>query len=592
MMDIIPLGDSALIVRVREQFNDAPEETLNEVLCTFQRLRQSRIPGVIELAPAYTGVAVFFNPNTVAKSSGTPHDAFDWLATRIREAVTASVDRGRRQKSSRSDVRVVEIPVCYHSDFAPDIDHVARHAQMSKIQVVDLHSTAEYRVACVGFVPGFPFLAGLPKRLATPRRDTPRKEISPGSIGIGGAQTGIYPLRSPGGWNLIGRTPLELFDPTKNPPTLLCPGDRLRFRAITRDEFQLAIHAPPSRAESRDPAAMASVLHRDPSTSVGMTASVTRAGFLTSVQDLGRTGFRQFGVSTSGALDPFGLRVANLLVGNDENATGLEVTLGGLRLRFKDERAVAWCGGQFDVQMGSLSLPAGHVAHLRSGDELKFGRAEIGCRCWLAISGGVDAPVVLDSRSTDLRANFGGILGRALRDGDEVALGEFRRSQTAATEGISPWTAPHDWASPAKRNPLLRFVRGSDWFRFHDSTIQRLTNDEFSVSPDSDRMGVRLDGPELKREDNVDLISEAVAPGTIQVPPSGKPILLLGDCQTIGGYPKIAHVITVDLGIAAQLRPGDHVHFSEVSLADAQRLLLERDRELDRFRVGLSLCTS
>jgi antagonist of KipI len=322
-----------------------------------------------------------------------------------------------------------------------------------------------------------------------------------------------------------------------------------------------------------------------------MSVFVSRAGFLTSVQDLGRTNFRQFGVSTSGALDPFALRVANLLVGNDENAAGLEVTLGGLRLRFNGERIVAWCGGQFDVQIGSRSLPAGHVAHLRSGDELKFGRPQIGCRCWLAISGGIDVPVVLDSRSTDLRANFGGFFGRAIHDGDEVPLGEFRRPQTAATEGISPWTASHDWASPAKRNPVLRFVRGSDWFRFDDVTIQRFTNDEFSVSPDSDRMGVRLDGPELKCKDNVDLISEAVAPGTIQVPPSGKPILLLGDCQTIGGYPKIAHVITVDLGIAAQLRAGDHVHFSEVSLADAHRLLLERERDLERFRVGLSLRT-
>ena len=323
-----------------------------------------------------------------------------------------------------------------------------------------------------------------------------------------------------------------------------------------------------------------------------MSVFVSRAGFLTSVQDLGRTDFRQFGVSTSGALDSFALRVANLLVGNDENAAGLEVTLGGLGLRFKDERMVAWCGGEFDVQMGSRSLPAGHVARLRSGDELKFGRAKIGCRCWLAISGGVDVPVVLDSRSTDLRANFGGILGRALRDGDEVPLGEFRRTQTAAAEGISPWTAPHDWASPAKRSPVLRFVRGSDWFRFQDATIQRFTNDEFSVSPDSDRMGVRLDGPELKREDSIDLISEAVAPGTIQVPPSGKPILLLGDCQTIGGYPKIAHVVTVDLGIAAQLRAGDRVRFSEVSLSDAHRLLLERERDLERFRVGLRLRTS
>jgi antagonist of KipI len=315
---------------------------------------------------------------------------------------------------------------------------------------------------------------------------------------------------------------------------------------------------------------------------------VRRAGFLTSVQDLGRTGFREFGVSTSGGLDSFALRVANLLVGNDEGAAGLEITLGGLQLRFDDERIVAWCGGEFDVHIGSTALPAGHTAFLRAREELKFGRPQIGCRCWLAVSGGIDVPLVLDSRSTDLRANFGGFEGRTLRDGDVLPLGPRPGSPTPAT-GISSWTAPHDWASPAKRDPILRFVRGIDSSRFIDVTIQRFTSEAFTVLPDSDRMGVRLDGPELKGEDNVDLTSEAVAPGTIQVPPSGKPILLLGDCQTIGGYPKIAHVITVDLGIAAQLRAGDHVRFSEVSLADAHWLLLERKRELERFRIGLSL---
>jgi antagonist of KipI len=328
---------------------------------------------------------------------------------------------------------------------------------------------------------------------------------------------------------------------------------------------------------------------------------VQRAGFLSSVQDLARTGFRQFGVSTSGALDPFALRVANLLVGNDEGAAGLEITLGGLQLRFEDERSVAWCGGEFDVQIGSigsLALPAGHVAHLQRGDELKFGHAHTGCRCWVAMSGGIDAPVILGSRSTDLRANFGGLKGRALCDGDRLSLGEFRRSSTFAkatadksplATGISSWAGPHDWVSPAKRYPVLRFIRGVDWSRFDDVTIQRFTSHEFRVSPDSDRMGVRLDGPELKRDKETDLISEAVAPGTIQVPPSGKPILLLGDCQTIGGYPKMAHVITVDLGIAAQLRGGDCVRFSEVSLQDAHTLLIERERDFERFRIGVSL---
>jgi antagonist of KipI len=322
-----------------------------------------------------------------------------------------------------------------------------------------------------------------------------------------------------------------------------------------------------------------------------MTVIVTRAGFLTSVQDLGRTGFRQFGVSLGGALDSFGLRVTNLLVGNDESAAGLEITLGGLQLRFENERVVAWCGGEFDVQIGSKALPAGHLVRLQAGGELKFGRPQIGCRSWLAISGGIDVSSTLGSRSTDLRASFGGYQGRALRDGDVLPLGVWPGSPTPAT-GISSWTAPHDWVSPAKLKPVLRFIRGVDWNRFNASTLQRLTSEAFAVSLDSDRMGVRLEGPELKRIDESDLISEAVAPGTIQVPPSGKPILLLGDCQTIGGYPKIAHVITVDLGIAAQLRAGDHVQFSEVSLTDAHRLLLEREREFERFRVGISLQTT
>jgi antagonist of KipI len=320
-----------------------------------------------------------------------------------------------------------------------------------------------------------------------------------------------------------------------------------------------------------------------------MNAVVIRAGFLTSVQDTGRIGFRQFGISASGALDSFALRVANLLVGNDENASGLEVTLGGLQLRFQDERLAAWCGGEFDVQIGSQALPAGHVAHLQAGDELRFGAAEFGCRSWLAISGGIDVPVVLNSRSTDLRANFGGFQGRSLRDGDKIPLARAPRWQTAATENISSWAGPHDWVSPAKRYPVLRFVRGVDWERFDALALQSFTTGAFSVSPDSDRMGVRLDGPELKRREQTDLISEAVAPGTIQVPPGGKPILLLGDCQTIGGYPKIAHVITVDLGMAAQLRAGDVIRFLEVSLQDAERLLIERDGDLERFRIGLRL---
>jgi len=244
-MEIVPLGDSALIVRVRDQFEDAPEETLDEVLRTFQRIRNAAIPGVIELAPAYTSVSVFFDPITVTKAIEAPDKLFDWVVKRIRAAVAAgdlsavaSAKADDPGWTARSPSRTIEIPVCYDSEFAPDLDHVAEHAKISPIDVVDLHRTGEYRAACIGFVPGFPFLSGLARKLATPRRDVPRKEIPPGSVGIGGAQTGIYPLRSPGGWNLIGRTPLKLFDPTTDPPALLRAGDHVRFRAITREEFE------------------------------------------------------------------------------------------------------------------------------------------------------------------------------------------------------------------------------------------------------------------------------------------------------------------------------------------------------------------
>jgi inhibitor of KinA len=236
-MDIIPLGDSALIVRVREQFEDAPEETLDEVLRLFQLLQHAAIPGVIEFAPAYNSVAVFFDPVAVFKSSGAAEAVFDQLATRIRSVITPA-SRRRRRRTAASAPRLIEIPVCYDAEFGFDLDRVAEHTKLSEREIVDIHRGCEYRVACIGFVPGFTFLAGLPKKLATPRRDVPRKEIPPGSVGIGGAQTGIYPLRSPGGWNLIGRTPLKLFDPVKNPPTLVCPGDRVRFREITREEFE------------------------------------------------------------------------------------------------------------------------------------------------------------------------------------------------------------------------------------------------------------------------------------------------------------------------------------------------------------------
>ena len=325
-----------------------------------------------------------------------------------------------------------------------------------------------------------------------------------------------------------------------------------------------------------------------------MSATVLRAGFITTVKDFGRVGYRQIGVSAGGALDPHALRIANLLVGNEPNAAALEVTLGRMRLRFADERLVAWCGGPFQVELGGVEIPPGRAAVASANEELAVTASERGGKAWLSISGGIDVPLVLGSRSTDLRSGFGGLEGRALRDGDVLELGPSARGATvlAATlrkERVARFGAPRAWAAPRGGSLFLRIVRGADWRRFEPGAVAMLMRGSFTATADSDRMGVRLNGPKLERARTEELVSEAAVPGTIQVPPDGQPIVLLGDCQTLGGYPKIAQVITVDLPIAAQLRPGHEVRFVEVTLADAQRLLTERERDVAWFRAGVEL---
>jgi inhibitor of KinA len=231
-MEIVPLGDSALIVRVVDDFARDPEAALNAVLAALRSLEAAAIPGVTELAPAYSTVGVFFDAAGIARAA-PEHELCDWLRTRIESVLKV------RSAGSKSSVKapLIEIPVCYDREFAPDIDDVARVAGLAEVEVIHRHSSAAYRVSCVGFIAGFPFLSGLPSELTTPRRATPRKEIPAGSVAIGGAQAGIYPRNSPGGWNVIGRTPLRLFDVQRDPPTILQAGDHVRFRKISREEF-------------------------------------------------------------------------------------------------------------------------------------------------------------------------------------------------------------------------------------------------------------------------------------------------------------------------------------------------------------------
>lgn len=302
-----------------------------------------------------------------------------------------------------------------------------------------------------------------------------------------------------------------------------------------------------------------------------MALKVLSPGMLTTVQDLGRAGQRHLGLPVGGAADAFALHLANLLVGNEPNTAGLEMTLVGAELEFQCDTLVAVTG----AEMGGVIMNRPYV--VKAGERLKFGATKHGCRTYLAIAGGIDVPVALGGRGTDLRSALGGWQGRALRKDDVLPLRAVTRTV------VGNWSIDPKILPIISSEPVLRTVVGTHASEFRGG-ISRGT---FKVTPQSDRMGLRLNGHKLHRINQTELVSSAVSPGTVQVPPDGEPIVLLADAQTIGGYPRIAHVIRADMSLLAQLKPGDTVRFANIKLAEAHRLWREQERTLALVRQGL-----
>ena len=234
-MKIEPLGDSALTVCIGGSFEKDPEGLLKEVLTALRRIEAAKIPGIVEGVPALASLGIFYDAAPVREEGIEPEKIFGWVSERISNALSVKDTNIDRASSAG---RVVEVPVCYDPEFALDLAEVEKHTGLNAAQIVERHSVAEYLVHCLGFTPGFPYLSGLPGELATPRRAVPRTKVPAGSVAIGGRQAGIYPLSSPGGWNIIGRTSLVLFDANREEPALLHPGDRVKFRPISRDKFE------------------------------------------------------------------------------------------------------------------------------------------------------------------------------------------------------------------------------------------------------------------------------------------------------------------------------------------------------------------
>jgi len=552
-MQLIPLGDSAVLVVLTGKNSVVALEAVEK---KAGALTAATLAGITDIVPSFTTVTVHYDPALIAAGAGTG-TPFERVCAWIKTAPAAPAGRKRKPAAA------VVVPVCYGGEQGPDIAEVAAHAKLSEAEVIRVHAKAVYRVAAVGFSPGFPYLLGMAARLTTPRRATPRTEVPAGSVGIGGAQTGVYPSATPGGWALIGRTPVRLFRPENEAaPTLLEAGDTVKFVAVTEKQA--------AQLEEKPVVLAAAKISKH-----AAVFEVIKPGALTTVQDLGRHGRQHHGIPAGGAMDRQAARVANLLLGNDENDPLLEVTLTGPEVRFLRDTWIAVTGAEVD------GVPGWRPWHVTAGQLVSFAVLSRGARTYVAFAGGLEIARVLGGAGTLLRAGVGGWNGRALKAGDRLA------ARPAVLETAGNWSVAGGFNAATGTDVIVRFVRGPQWEWFAAASRRTFLAKLFKVTAQSDRMGLRMDGPALRLDKAHELASEGVGFGSIQVPPDGKPIVLMADRQTIGGYPKIGHVIAVDLPRLAQARTGNQVRFQEVTLAEAQAFYLEQEHSLALLAAGL-----
>lgn len=537
------LGDTGVLVEL---------PGLDEVLALDAAVRA-------EIDRGSTGLADVVDVLPAARTLTVTAPARSDLGRLATEILAVAADLDPAAAAGEAD----EVEIAVHYD-GPDLDEIASLTGLSADEVVAAHTGTPWRVAFGGFAPGFFYLVDGDPRLAVPRRGEPRTAVPPGSVGLAGEFSGIYPRASPGGWQLLGHVDDALWDVDRDPPALLRPGQRVRFAAapaapVASGDLSRGSAAP---GESPDPAAEGSAAMPVPSatTSVGGRGVVTEHGSLTVlatgpralVQDRGRPGLAHLGVGRSGAADRCAHALGQRLLGNELDCAAVEVTLGGLAVRAEADCLVAVTGAPAPARVDDR--PVGHAAVLRlvRGQVLRLGAPAYGLRSYLSVRGGVDVPPVLGSRSTDTLAGLG---PDPLADGDVLPIGGARRALPTTEQ------APLPGGPPAQ--VVLRVVPGPriDWLADREALVATA----WEVSGRSDRIGARLVGEALSRHpdhEGEELLSEGVVRGSVQVPPGGEPVLFLADHPVTGGYPVAAVVVDDDVDLAAQLRPGDRLRLA------------------------------
>ena len=543
----LPAGDGAVLAEL---------DSLEESLALFQTLG-TWPAGVEDVIPAARTVLVLFQPAVLSA-----RDVTAWLRRAI-ESLDREGMPGVAADKPDAVVRRVEIPVHYMGE---DLESVADLLGLSRAELIERHTGTDYVGAFAGFAPGFVYLAGGdPCFHGVPRRQAPRVRVRASSVAIAGDFSAVYPADSPGGWQLLGETPWRMWDMSRPEPALIQPGFRVRFRDL---DAPGTVYSLPERQSDPGPVpAGPSTDAVDAAAPTGSAAccEVRDAGLQTLFQDEGRPGLTHLGVSRSGALDRTAMARANRLVGNPAGLTVLEHALGGLRLVCRGRAVVAVTGALAPVVVTSASgmrLPAAadHPVTLNDGDELRIGRVRAGVRCYVAVRGGWVVAPVLGSCATDVLAGMG---PAPVKKGDRIVIGQ-PAAVLAAPEEAEPDAA--DLPDPGEP-VFFDVIPGprDDWF--DAGSLDRLVSQDWIVTPQSNRVGMRLNGAEpLVRSRRGELPSEGVVAGSLQVPPSGQPVLFLADHPLTGGYPVIAVVLHGQLDRLAQVPVGARLRFRTVAI--------------------------
>ena len=530
------VGDSAIILTLGDQVD---QEVNERVIGIAAALRCFDIEGLRDVVPTFNTVVVFFDPL---------HTSVEL----IKEALVKSLGN----VASSDPPQLHEIDVVYGGMDGPDLSRIANLSGLSEHDVVVRHTARTYRVFMLGFMPGFPYLGFVDSSIAIPRKASPNIRVPAGSVGIASNQTGIYPTESPGGWQIIGRADIQLFNQKTPPHTTCAPGDLVKFRHVS---------SLPPKDLVLSQRSVSGLTHK-------RTITVLNSGLWTSVQDLGRWGYQQLGVSVAGPMDINSHRIANLLVGNSEDAATLEMILVGAEIRFDTQVTLAVSGADFGAILDEQPLALNTPVIGREGAVLKFSGRGSGARLYVAFGGGIDTEIVLGSRATHVPSGLGGINGRIVLPGDRLPLGKLESSELKKGK---------DGFGYQRGGAELRVILPFQGLFFDEEAIDVLLRTRFTVSRQSDRMGYRLaTTTPIKQTLNRETMSGITFMGSIQLPPSGEPILLMADRQTTGGYPQIATVITADLPLAGQLAPGDWVEFTACSRREAVEALVLQEEKI------------